>query len=364
MSGANGSETAGGTSGVAPRRLILKNAYSPGDVLMMSATVRDLHHAHPGRFLTDVRTPAPDLWENNPHLTPIADDDPDAEVVVMEYPLIDRSNDVALHFIHGYHEYLGEKLGVSIPVGRFSGDVHLSEEERGWMSQVEETGFEGAFWIIMAGGKYDFTAKWWDPTRYQRVVDHFRGRILFAQCGEREHWHPRLRRVLDLVGRTTPRQFIRLMHHADGVVCPVTFAMHLAAAVPARPGRPPNRAAVVVAGGREPAHWEAYPHHQYIGNNGALPCCEHGGCWKSRCQPVFDGDPKDDDRCVAPVEVAPGLVIPRCLDMIRAEDVIRRIEVYYEGGSLRYNDPPRSTPGHPPRPSDPRRESGRREAGP
>ena len=38
-------------------------------------------------------------------------------------------------------------------------------------------------------------------------------------------------RVLDLREKTDTRQFVRLMYHADGVVCPVTFAMHLAAAV-------------------------------------------------------------------------------------------------------------------------------------
>ena len=44
------------------------------------------------------------------------------------------------------------------------------------------------------------------------------------------------------------RQFARLMYHASGVVCPVTFAMHLAAAIQVKPGRPRNRACVVVAG--------------------------------------------------------------------------------------------------------------------
>ena len=98
------------------------------------------------------------------------------------------------------------------------------------MSQVEELGFRGRFWIMMAGGKFDFTAKWWNPAWYQRVVDHFRGRIQFVQCGEAQHWHPQLDGVINLVGKTDIRQFVRLMYHADGVVCPVTFAMHLAAA--------------------------------------------------------------------------------------------------------------------------------------
>ena len=79
------------------------------------------------------------------------------------------------------------------------------------MSQVEETGYRGRFWVIMAGGKYDFTAKWWDPARYQQVVDHFRGKLLFVQCGEAGHWHPKLDGVLNLVGKTDTRQFIRLI---------------------------------------------------------------------------------------------------------------------------------------------------------
>src|SRR5581483_1032213 len=114
-----------------------------------------------------------------------------------------------------------------------------------------------------------------------------------------------------------------------GVLCPVTFAMHLAAAVPTRAGRPPQRPCVVVAGGREPPHWEAYPHHQFLHTVGALSCCADGGCWKSRCQTVGDGDEKDRrNLCEQPVQVSPDLRIPRCMTLITPEDVIRRIEVY------------------------------------
>jgi ADP-heptose:LPS heptosyltransferase len=150
--------------------------------------------------------------------------------------------------------------------------------------------------------------------------------------------------VLNLIGKTDIRQFIRLIYHADGVVCPVTFAMHLAAAVETRPGRPKNRACVVIAGGREPPHWEAYPHHQFLSTNGALSCCDNGGCWKSRCQLIGDGDAKDSNLCEQPVQIAPDLRIPKCLDMITAADVIRRIELYYEGGALAYNDPTEPSP--------------------
>jgi hypothetical protein len=44
-----------------PRRLILRNFQSPGDIVMLTAAVRDLHRAHPGELLADVRTSCPDL---------------------------------------------------------------------------------------------------------------------------------------------------------------------------------------------------------------------------------------------------------------------------------------------------------------
>ena len=84
------------------QKLILKSFLSPGDVLMLTAAVRDLHLNHPGQFVTDVRTSASQLWENNPYLTPLEDDDPDVRIIDMEYPLIQRSNLTPHHFIHGF----------------------------------------------------------------------------------------------------------------------------------------------------------------------------------------------------------------------------------------------------------------------
>ena len=307
---------------------------------MMTAAVRDLHLAHPGMFLTDVRTSAMQLWDNNPYITSLSEEDPGVGILPMRYELIHKSNEGPYHFIHGYARHLEESLGLRIPVTKFRGDIHLADREKAWLNQVQEDpiGWNEEFWIVMAGGKYDFTAKWWDPSRYQRVGDHFAGRIQFVQCGELGHFHPRLRGVIDLVGKTDIRQFVRLMYHASGVICPVTFAMHLAAAVEVKPGRPRNRACVVIAGGREPSQWEKYGHHRFLETNGALRCCDNGGCWKSRCQPVGDGDEKDQpaNLCLLPVAVYRDMVIPRCMDLISADAAIRAIELYYEGGALTY----------------------------
>ena len=320
-----------------PLKLILRNWLSPGDIIMLTAAVRDLHRCYPGRCLTDVRTPSPELWENNPHLTPLDEQDPEVRLIQCEYPLIHQSNQKPYHFIHGFMAFLSETLELNIQPTEFKGDIHLSDEEKSWPSQVEEAcGDARPFWLLSAGGKEDFTIKWWDRGRYQEVVYHFAGKILFVQVGLAEHYHPPLDGVLDLRGCTDLRHLVRLVYHAQGVLCPVTSLMHLAAAVPSRPGAPPRRPCVVVAGGREPPHWEAYPGHQFIHTVGALPCCLEGGCWKSRVKPLGDGDQKDQDGalCINVVED-----LPKCMDLITAEEVIHRIELYFAGGALSYLGP-------------------------
>jgi ADP-heptose:LPS heptosyltransferase len=319
------------------RRLILRNFQSPGDIVMLTAAVRDLHLTYPGEFVTDVRTSCPELWESNPYLTSLREDDEGVEIVDCEYPLIHKSNDAPFHFIHGFIQDLNQQLGVAIQPTFFRGDVHIAPVEKTWYSRVEEiVGAAVPFWIVVAGGKYDFTIKWWEHERFQRVVDHFQNRILFVQVGESGHAHPPLQNVIDLRGATDLRQLVRLVYHAQGVLCPVTLLMHLAAAVETRPGMPKNRPCVVVAGGREPPHWEAYSHHQFIHRAGALSCCDHGGCWKSRAVPLGDGDEKDlPEHCCVDVVGT----LPRCMDLITPADVVRAIEVYFEGGAVWYLTP-------------------------
>ena len=316
------------------RKLILRNWQSPGDIVMLTAAVRDLHKKYPGEFLTDVRTPCEDLWENNPYLTPLDPKEKEVRTIECEYPLIDRSNSEPCHFLHGFIDFLNRRLRLRITLTEFRGDIHLSELEKSWMSQVQEiTGEAVPFWIVNAGGKSDYTIKWWETARYQKVVDHFRGKILFVQIGERGHHHPALRGVIDLRGKTDLRQLVRLVYHAQGVLGPVSLPMHLAAAVAVPPWMPLNRPCVVIAGGREPPHWEAYPHHQFIHTVGALRCCDNGGCWKARTVPLGDGDQKDNPESLC-VDVVGAL--PRCMDMVTAEEVIRRIEWYFTGGVVEY----------------------------
>lgn len=316
------------------QRLILKNSQSPGDILMLTAAVRDLHASHPREFQTDVRTSCAALWENNPHLTPLREGDTGVRVLDCHYPLIHSSNNQPVHFISGFIEYLNQELGTRIRPTAVRADIHLSNREKSDRSRIAQmTGVDLPYWVIVAGGKYDYTIKWWHFRRYQAVVDYFRDRIQFVQVGEEGHYHPPLSGVINLCGQTTLRQLIQVVHHAAGVLCPVTCLMHLAAGVETRCDRPASRPCVVVAGGREPPQWEAYPHHQFIHTVGCLPCCASGGCWRARTLPLGDGDEKDLPERLC-TDVVNGL--PHCMALIEPQDVIRRIEWYFKNGMARY----------------------------
>ncbi len=319
------------------KKLILVNRQSPGDILMLTAAVRDLHRCYPGEFVTDVRTTARDLWLHNPYVTSIADDDPEATIVKCEYPLIAKCHESACHFLHGFMQFFNEKLGLNIQPTAFKGDIHLSADELAMPSpMVERVGSDVPYWIVAAGGKFDFTTKWWLSRNYQAVVAHFQDRIQFVQVGQKGHYHPRLDGVIDMRGQTDLRGMIRFMYHAQGVLCPVTFLMHLAAAVPCAGHLPPERPCVVVAGGREPPHWEAYPHHQFMHNVGTLSCNAERACWRARTVPIGDGDEKDD-RAACCLDVTNGA--PRCMEMVTPSDVARRIESYFMNPLVAYLDP-------------------------
>lgn len=321
------------------RRVILQNFQAPGDVVMITAAVRDLHVNHPGKFLTDVRTSSMSIWESNPYITKLDENDPRVEVHKLEYPLIHHSNQGPWHFSEAFTEEIEDKLGVRIKRRLGKGDVHIGPNEEAWGSTERSTWFgeygydpEINYWILNAGYKNDFTCKMWPEERYQRVVDHFHGQIVFVQVGHKAHNHPNLEGVINLVGKTDDRQLIRLVWSSSGVVTPVSYPMTLAAAVPVRVGKclgQPNRPCVVIAGGREPNQWQTHANHQFIHCCGALPCCPSGGCWASRIKPIGDDDDKDrKNMCKYVVKKPNGDELPYCMDMITAEEVIRRMEIY------------------------------------
>lgn len=321
-------------TGEPPELLRLVCEAAPGDALVMTAAVRSLHAAHPGKFVTAVLTPAPEIWDNNPDVWRVPDGfRSKIREVKVEYPLINQSDNRPLHFLDAYCDFLGKELGVGPLTCRGQRPLlYISEEERGWISQVHEiTGKQTHYWVVNAGTKKDCTAKGWGAHNYQAVVNAFAGKILFVQIGEAHHLHPPLAGVLDLRGRTTTRQLVRLVWNAAGGLGPSTFLQHVCAAL--------DKPYICVAGSRENPSWLTYPRQVTITTLGRTSCLnvydgrgQAKGCWAGRVAPLGDGE--DDNLCEQPTD-SPSGPIPKCLDIVKPADIVNAVESFYTGGALR-----------------------------
>ena len=305
-------------------KLVLRAMVYPGDLMMLTSAIRDLHIEHPGQYLTDVDTTCQPIWDNNPYITPF-DRCKSHRYLNVGYPRYSHREPAPAHLSTRYHGQLAEALGLPIPVTRATPEIYLAEEEKS-PDYPRSLGLRRPYWVVMAGAKYDTTTKWWNPLFYQHVVDKLDGRVDFVQCGSLEDWHPPLQGAVNMVGRTDLRQFVRLIYYADGVLCPVTFAMHLAAAIPTPDGRP--RACVVIVGGRETLSLIQYPNHTLLHVIGQLECCSSIGCWRYVCQETHVPQ-QTQSRCQRPVQVTPELRLPQCMQMIGPDSVIEAILRYY-----------------------------------
>jgi hypothetical protein len=289
-----------------PEVVMFENCQAPGDALVFSAALESLHRAHPGRFLTAVEGVGRVLYDHNPRVALLSPDArPKARAIRVAYPAVNQSDDRAIHFMQAFCEFLEDALKVRVPLLVNRPYVYLTAEEKGWMGQVREvTGASARYWVVNAGHKSDFTAKWWGTSNYQRVVDRLRGHVTFVQVGETGHTHPPLSGVIDLRGRTDQRQLCRLVYHATGGLGPSTLLQHLCAAF--------EKPYVLVGGGREPRAWQTYPLQTLFSAVGTLPCCRTRACWKSRTAALNDGAEQDSSLCESPVLTADGW-IPECL---------------------------------------------------
>lgn len=294
----------------APTPLLLQTDQAPGDTVAMTAAIYSLHRAHPGRYLTAVESPYPEVFEHNPNIAFVSDGSP----LRMHYPAIHQSNQRGIHFMQGWCEFLGMALDINVPL--LTNRPHLYFADPTPLAPVCKD-----HWLICSGGKRDFTNKLWGHHNYQAVVYELAGRIFFTQVGGDRNDHPHLISTYDdMVGKTSLRQLFKLVQQSQGVVCGVSLLMHVAAAL--------EKPAIVIAGGREPVQWNAYPKQQYLHTVGALPCSSTQGdvgaaCWRSRTVPLGDGTGLDKDTCLRPVGGT-----PECMTMISPARVAELVFMY------------------------------------
>lgn len=330
---------------MAERRFILAFQMAPGDVSMLTALVRDLKLTYGERYLVDVRTNFPDLWRNNPYLTPLREGEPGVEYLSLQsdayIEALKRAHSgERIHFIRAFHMTFERRTGIRVPLLHPRPDYHLTEEER------TQPFIRGRYWVVVPGGKLDATTKIWSQRRWQDLVDRLRRwGLRFVQEGATKKFcvHPPLQNVLSVVGMTSIRDLMRNVYHAEGVICGITFPMHLAAGL--------EKPCVVVAGGREEPWWEAYDNtypgafgptaspvrvpHRYLHTLGRLPCCARNGCWAARVVPIADNRAKyNNNLCKRPVHDEGGQILPECLRMISVDHVVAAVMSYYEDATL------------------------------
>lgn len=335
------------------KRLILRHKWALGDTVLLTALVRDIHRAYPNQYEIQVDTHFTDVWWNNPYVTRF---DAAATTQRVEVSWGDAihwngyarygSQRAMRHILAWYHYDFWRKTGLDVPVTSPHADLHLSAEER-------QRRIEGRYWLILSGGKLDMTVKHWHAHRAQEVVDKlaYQG-IQCVQTGAvcTGHVHPPLNNCINLVGESnSARDLFNLVLHADGVICGVTAAMHIAAAF--------NRPCVVYAGGREEPWFEAYTDafkafgekaeavkvpHKFLHTIGLLPCCDKQGCWKNRTVPLDPADltAKSFRLCREPVRPLISHPVARCQDLITSDHVVEAVMDYYDQNVL----PPIGTP--------------------
>lgn len=310
-----------GKTSNSPTPLLLKTDQAPGDAVVMTAAIYSLHKAHPGKYITAVESLWPEVFEHNPDVWQgpwggkILQDFVELR---MHYPAIHRSNERGIHFMQGWCEFLGSVLGIDVPLLTNRPQLYFDEP-----AEQED------YWVICSGGKTDLTNKLWGHHNYQTVVDML-PEIAFIQVGHSRDNHPALANVLTWIGNTTLRELFNIVRRSRGVVCGVSLLMHVAAAL--------KKPAIVIAGGREPVQWNAYPKQHYLHTVGMLPCstpqgATGGACWRSRTVPLGDNGFLDRDTCERPVELTyartPVATIPECMTLIHPEQVAKLV--------LRYN---------------------------
>lgn len=307
-----------------PAEIVFKNRQRIGDMLMFTCGVRDFHAAYPSVRLNVIST-CGHLWDHNPAIDRTLVPTPENTIPVGPSELTNASNRLDWHFANAFRVSMEKTLRVPIPQGESRPDLWLTQEE-----YDAPRPFPMPYWIIVTGGEKGWGCKMYPTERWQEVIRQ-NPDVTFVQVGAAKDQHEKLQgpNVIDHLGKTEDRHtgirdLLKLFLNAEGSIGLVSFHMHLSGAL--------YKPAVIVAGAREPVSFTRYAGHQYLSNDGCLPCADVKACW--HC---------DINACTNLVQLASGPA-PRCADMIEPEDVTQALRRYYKGGRLVLGQPSAKTP--------------------
>jgi ADP-heptose:LPS heptosyltransferase len=204
------------------------------------------------------------------------------------------------------------------------GSIRNDDRERWWYSNAEV-----GWYYVFVGNE-----TWRIDEAGAEISPNWPSKAMFMALRERKrytgtpypHEPPETRSesldgstIIDMVGKTTWRQTVQLVAHAEGVLCPDTCLMHIAAAL--------DVPAVVIAGGRLSPGFLAHESTVMLSRIGKFDCCAQKGCWRSRTVALNDGGEGDRSLCLMPV-IYPDRAVPGCIDDIEPEEIaaaVRRV---------------------------------------
>ena len=296
------------------RKLRLVQGQCPGDLAVMTMAIDSLHRQYPSQFVTGVSTNHDELFDHHPLVAKLQGDD--VANVLMHCDRINECH-IPFHFGTAFCDTLGDALGLPLRLQVSRPSLYLSAEERASSVLAQKASLFGPYAVINAGYKDDYKTKWAGTNLYQSVVDAHRDRITFVQVGAKAHHHPKLSGVVDLIGRTTLRELVRLCAGAEFGVGGITAVGHFCAAF--------EKPYVCLVGGREPLSWIGYPTQISLNTHGLLSCCRTRACWKSCVS-----SPEVNKNCVLPVVDDAGCTVPQCLAMLKGA-AIDAVDVLLDG---------------------------------
>jgi hypothetical protein len=184
-------------------------------------------------------------------------------------------------------ELLQWQLGVPFPLKEDQSRLSLSPFE---MSHARVAGYDirRRFWLMHAGPGEPSVAMWFERVG-PLVIDALHDRGIDLVRVDKPLTRPPQPGAVDLAGKVTLRDMLRLIYHSHGVIAALNFSVHLAAGL----GRP----CLVLAGSQSKAA-ALFPQHHFFSCNREtdvktpdsstlLRCCTEGATnrlCQSKCQ--------------------------------------------------------------------------------
>lgn len=288
------------------RKITLSSGLPLGDIVVLTAAIHSLHRQFPNQYETATKTQHQDVFKHNPN---VVKHTKEHEIIKVNYPSIHKCNDISNMFLNGYVDDLATSLDIPLKLQTNRPHLYLTDEEK---AKCED---KKPYWIVLCGGKTDFTAKHLPRAYLQEVVNYFIGRVQFVQPCRQDDINYTLENV-DRLLNLNRRELFSLVYNCEGVIGPITSYQHVAAAF--------NKPYIAVAGGREPTTWISnYPKQQTLHTIGALECCRDRACWVSKVIKEKD----TDSVCVAPVYYNQQWC-PKCLLKITPTWIIEVMNLY------------------------------------